>query len=196
MLQKLKLTAVLFLVSVMLMTGSNTFAHCDSFDGPVILDAKTALETNNIGLVLKWVASEQEQEITALFSKTYDLRNGDQEIYAIVERFFLETLVRLHRETEGAPYTGLKPEGTTKKIIRLSDQAIENEDIDHLLGLLNHHLGQVLREKYNEVAALSKVKNESVEKGREYVAAYVNYTHTIEAIHDMLEHGNGGHAGH
>lgn len=30
-------------------------------------------------------------------------------------------LVRLQCETEGAPYTGLKPAGTTKAIIKMSD---------------------------------------------------------------------------
>ena len=43
---------------------------------------------------------------------------------------------------------------------------------------------------------LNKVKDDSVETGREFVAAYVDYTHTVEAIHDIIEHGGGTHAGH
>ena len=97
----------------------------------------------------------------------------------------------MHRETEGAPYTGLKPAGSTKKIILLSDEAIENENIDDLLGKLNNHIGKVILEKYEKVIALDKVKNDSSEKGREYVEAYVDYTHTIEAIHSIIENGNG-----
>lgn len=164
-------------------------AHCDSYDGPVVVDAYKALETNNVNLILKWISQEQEQEIIALFHKTHKLRSGDKEIYQIVEKHFLETLVRLHRETEGAPFTGLKPAGTTKRIVVLSDKAIETNNVDDLLGRLNGHIEQVVREKYNEVAALRKVKNESPEKGRAYVKAYVDYTHVLEALHDVLEHG-------
>lgn len=161
-------------------------AHCDSYDGPVIKDAVKALETNNVNLVLKWITPEQEQEITSLFKKTFSLKNGDKEIYAIVEKHFFETLVRLHRETEGAPYTGLKPAGTTKQIIKLSDQSLEEHDLDGFLKKLNNHIAKVLKEKYLKVESLEKVKNESVENGRAYVQAYVDYTHTIEAIHAPL----------
>lgn len=170
-------------------------AHCDSYDGPTIKDAIKALETNNVNLVLKWITAEQEKEIVPLFNKTCVLKSGDKEVYAIVEKHFLETLVRLHREAEGAPFTGLKPAGMTKKIVQLSDHAIESKDIDELLGKLNNHIGSVLREKYEKVAALDKVKNDSTGKGREYVEAYVDYTHTIEAIHDIIEQG-GEHSAH
>lgn len=170
-------------------------AHCDSYDGPTIKDAVKALETNNVDLVLKWITTEQEKEIITLFNKTYALKSGDKEVYAIVEKHFFETLVRLHRETEGAPYSGLKPAGTTKKIIQLSDQALESNDIDELLEKLNNHIGKVIRKNYEKVAALDKVKNDSPEKGREYVNAYVDYTHTIEAIHDIAEQG-AGHSAH
>lgn len=184
------------IVSLFMLFGSvPASAHCDSYDGPTIKDAVKALETNNVKLLLKWITPEQEKEIIPLFNKTYALKSGDKEVYAIVEKHFFETLVRLHRETEGAPYTGLKPAGTTKPIIKMSDQAIESGDIDDLLGKLNNHIGKVLKEKYEKVAALDKVKNDSPEQGREFVEAYVDYTHTIEAIHDIIEQGS-GHSAH
>lgn len=189
-------TILSVMLTVLFMAAGSlpAFAHCDSYDGPTVKDALKALETNNVNLVLKWIDKKQEGEITSLFKKTYSLRNGDKEVYAIVEKHFLETLVRLHRETEGAPFTGLKPAGSTKKIVQLSDNALKNEDIDGLLEKLNSHIGTSLRKKYEKVVALDKVKDQSVEKGREYVAAYVDYTHSIEALHDILEHGGGHHA--
>jgi hypothetical protein len=190
------LVAFFMFVVLVVFTTKPAVAHCDSYDGPVITDARQALETNNVELVLKWINKSQENEIKALFEKTVNLKNGDGEIYRIVEKHFFETLVRLHRETEGAPYTGLKPAGTTKPIIMLTDQAISSGDLDGLLTKLNNHIGQVIREKYKKVQELNKVKNESVEKGREYVHAYVDYTHTVEAVHDIVEHGAGEHAGH
>jgi hypothetical protein len=185
----------LILISIIAISSQKSFAHCDSYDGPVVQDAYKALETNNVSLVLKWVSESQESEIVSLFNKTYKLKTGDSEIYEIVEKHFFETLVRLHRETEGAPYTGLKHAGTTKKIIVMSDKAIESGSIDNLLKNFNDHIEMVIREKYNQVLALEKVKNESVEKGRAYVKAYVEYTHLLEGIHDMIEHG-AGHGAH
>jgi len=187
--------AIIVMSLFMLAVSAQLSAHCDSYDGPVVRDAVKALETNNVNLVLKWITKEQEPEIISLFNKTTSLRNSDKEIYQIVEKYFFETLVRLHRETEGAPYTGLKPAGTTKPIIQMSDRAIENKNVDDLLSGLNNHIGKVIREKYEKVAELDRTKNESAEKGREYVEAYVDYTHSIEALHDILEHGS-GHAEH
>lgn len=187
--------AIVLISSFMIFGSLPVSAHCDSYDGPTIKDAIKALETNNVNLVLKWITPEQEKEIIPLFNKTYSLKSGDKEVYAIVEKHFFETLVRLHRETEGAPFTGLKPAGTTKKIVQLSDHALESKNIDDFLVKLNNHLGKVIKEKYEKVAALDKVKNDSPEKGREYVEAYVDYTHTIEAIHDIAEQ-SGDHSAH
>lgn len=186
---------IVLLFSLLIFGTLPASAHCDSYDGPTINDAVKALETNNVDLVLKWITPEQQKEIIPLFKKTYALKTGDKEIYAIVEKHFFETLVRLHRETEGAPYTGLKPAGTTKKIVQLSDQALENKNIEDFLVKLNAHMGNVIKEKYEKAVALGKVKNDSPEKGREYVEAYVDYTHTIEAIHDMAEQSD-GHSAH
>ena len=175
--------------------GTSVFAHCDSYDGPVIKDAVKALETNNVNLVLKWVTTEQEKEIIPLFNKTHQLKSGDKEVYTIVEKHFFETLVRLHRETEGAPYTGLKPAGTTKPIIQMTDKALKDGNVDDFLVEFDSHIDKVVREKYQKVAELNKVKDNSKEQGRAFVEAYVDYTHTVEALYDILEHV-GGHAGH
>ena len=196
MLLKSKLSMMLLFASFIFIFTKTASAHCDSYDGPVIKDAEMALETNNVNLVLKWVTKEQEKEITTLFQKTKELRNGDKEVYEIVEKHFFETLVRLHRETEGAPYTGLKPAGTTKQIIQMTDKALKENNVDDFLLKLNNHIDKVVREKYEKVSKLDKVKDNSVEAGREFVAAYVDYTHTVEAIHDIIEHGGGTHAGH
>lgn len=196
MLLKLKLVAMLLLASSIFILTNTASAHCDSYDGPVIKDAEKALEANNVNLVLKWVSKEQEKEITPLFQKTYELRDGDKEVYEIVKKHFFETLVRLHRETEGAPYTGLKSAGTTKQIIKMTDNALDENSVDDFLQKLNNHIDNVVREKFNKVSELNKVKDNSVEKGREFVAAYVDYTHTVEAIHDIIEHGTGSHEGH
>lgn len=167
-------------------------AHCDSFDGPALQDALKALETNNVDLILKWINADMEEEVVPLFHKTYSLRNGDQEVYDIVEKHFFETFVRLHREMEGATFTGLKPAGTVAPITMMSDEALETGDFDSLLNALNNHVNGVLQDKFDNTETLYKVKDNSVEEGRAYVEAYVDYTHSVEAVHDILL-GDGGH---
>lgn len=165
------------------------FAHCDSYDGPVIKDAIKALEKENVNFVKKWIEPQQEAEIIKLFNKTVSLKNKDAEIYSLVEKHFFETLVRYHRETEGAPYTGLKPAGSTEPIIQMADTSIASSNVKTLLNNLGNHIQKVITEKYEKVAALRTVKDHSVAEGRAYVAAYVDYTHTLEALEKVLSHG-------
>ncbi|MGE0088897.1 MAG: DUF6448 family protein [Bacteroidales bacterium] len=187
--------AVLILLTFLAVFGGQkkVFAHCDSYDGPVILDAVNALKTNNVNLILKWVEPKYEIEIKNLFSKTYSLKSGDKEIYQIVEKHFFETLVRLHREGEGAPFTGLKAAGTTTPIVKMADGALNDQNIDDLLSKLNAHINKVIQEKYKNAIELGKVKEESLEKGRQYVKAYVDYVHTLEAIHKGIETDHSSH---
>lgn len=184
------------LVGIFWMLPQQVSAHCDSYDGPVIKDALTALETKNVAPVLKWIEPQYEEEITGLFQKTLKYKNEDKEVYDLLEKHFLETLVRIHREGEGAPYTGLKPAGSTSKIITMTDEALHEEKIDTLVNALNRHMETVVREKYEKVARLKKHKDSSPEAGREYVAAYVDYTHTVEALHKVMEHSNDAHDSH
>src|SRR5690606_36455120 len=121
---KTRLGKISLLLGVMMVMFTTTaFAHCDSYDGPVIQDAYKALESKNVTYVMKWINPDQEAEITKQFNQTVELTDGEAEIYAIVEKHFLETLVRLHRETEGAPYTVLKPAGSTHPIIQMADNS-------------------------------------------------------------------------
>ena len=170
---------VLGLFMILWLLPQGALAHCDSYDGPVIQDALKALDQNKVGLIYKWISKDQEQEISDLFQKTLEYRKRDREVYQLLEKYFLETLVRLHREGEGAPYTGLKPAGTTKPIIVLTDTALKEGDIENFLKKFNGHIGKVVRDKYDKTVQLRKVQNESVEQGRAYVAAYVDYTHTL-----------------
>lgn len=178
----------LLLALAFMFTGISAFAHCDSYDGPVIKDALTALDQNNVQLVLKWIEPRQEAEIIALFEKTYKLRNEDKEVYALVETHFLETLVRLHREMEGASFTGLKPAGSMTPLVEMADNSIAENDVEKVVKSVTSHLAEVLRERYEKVAELNKTKEDSVAKGREYVHAYVQYTHTLEFLEHLL-HG-------
>jgi len=58
------------------------------------------------------------------------------------------------------------------------------------------HLAAQIKEKFNKALQTSKNKDKSVEAGREYVEAYVQYTHFVKNIHDAImktgaHHGTG-----
>ncbi len=167
-------------------TGSTAFAHCDSYDGPVIQDAYKALRTEKIAPVLKWIEPKYEKEISLLFDKTLQYKKKDAQVYDLLKKHFFETLVRLHREGEGEPYTGLKPAGSISPVIQKSDAAIDHGTVDLLVEELNGLTGNFLKEKYDRLLELKAYKEESATKGRAFVGAYVDYTHTVKAIYDLL----------
>jgi hypothetical protein len=90
---------------------ARAFAHCDSLDGPVVKAAQKALATRNPALVFIWVQEKDEREIQQAFEQTLAVRALSPEARNLADRFFFETLVRVHRAGEGAPFTGLKPAG-------------------------------------------------------------------------------------
>lgn len=171
-----------FVVTVIVFSTAN--AHCDTMNGPVIKDAQSALKNNDIGPVLKWIKKEHEVEISALFKKTTILRKISPEVKEIADRLFFETLVRLHRAGEGAPYTGLKAD-SHDNAIEEADRAIEQGTAENLIFGLTTSIEHELHKKFDRVMKTKTTMNKSVEEGREYVDAYVQYVHYVEQLGTM-----------
>jgi uncharacterized protein DUF6448 len=171
-------------------------SHCDTLDGPVVRDARTALEVRDVTPVLKWVAAEKEGEIRQAFSGALAVRGLGPEARSLADRFFFETLVRVHRQGEGAPYTGLQPAGTeVEPGIAASDRALETGSVDALVALAAREVEQGLRDRFVRVDEKKRRAGESVARGREYVAAYVEFIHYAEGVLKASA-GPSGHAGH
>jgi hypothetical protein len=103
----------------------------------------------------------------------------------LADRFFFETLVRIHREGEGAPYTGLKPAGAfVDPAIAASDKALETGSVDTLVKMVADEAEGGIRERLAHAAEARRHMGESVERGRDYVAAYVQFMHYAERLHD------------
>src|SRR5512134_1184412 len=158
-------------------------AHCDTLDGPVVKDARVALDAKDATPVLKWVSHEKEGEIREAFQHALGVRALGPEARSLADRFFFETLVRVHREGEGAPYTGLKPAGTAVDPgIAASDTALETGSVDPLVKLVSAELDKGLRHRFARAVEARKHAAESVERGREYVEAYVEFVHYAERL--------------
>ena len=178
------------LVSLLVGTSADrAFAHCDSLDGPVITEAQFALENGNVTPLLKWVTKEHEKDIRSVFVQALAVRAKGKDARELADRFLFETLVRIHRAGEGATYTGLKAAGTTVPPVVAADEALATGSVDALSAKIGNVVRDGIRKRFAEVTEKKKHVDDSVEAGREYVAAYVEYVHFIEGIHSMVAKG-------
>jgi hypothetical protein len=166
------------------------FGHCDTLDGPVVTLARKALETGNVNLVLPWVRAEDEAEIRHSFEHALAVRKLGAEARALADTHFFETLVRVHRASEGAPYTGLKPAGLDLgPAVPAADQALEDGKIERVVTLLAEAIGEGVRRHFHDAYHRRKFDANDVAAGRDYVAAYVPYVHYVEGLWEAAAGG-------
>ncbi len=178
------LSIILAMGISLFLTGS-TFAHCDTINGPVIPEARIALENGDVTPLLKWVSKEDEPEVKAVFAEAETVRVKCSEAKGIADKYFIETLVRLHRAGEGAPYTGIKDE-PVEPIVAMADKALVDSSSATLIKNISAHMIQGIKKKFDKVIELQENKDRSVEAGRKYIRAYVEYMHYIEGIHSVV----------
>jgi hypothetical protein len=199
---KIGCVAAAVIIVTWISTG-RALAHCDTLDGPVVAEAREALEQNDVTLVLPWVAAKDEGEIRHAFELAVAVRGKGGKEKELADRFFFETLVRVHRAGEGAPFTGLKPAGLDMgPAIPAADKALETGDPKAVLDLINEKVHEGIHKYYMAATGKKKHAGESVEAGRDYVQAYVPYVHYVERLYNdataPIAHGAGdvGGAGH
>lgn len=176
----------------LLLTGA-ALAHCDTIDGPVATAARLALDKSDVRLVLHWVRPQDEPEVRRAFDETLAVRAVNARGRQLADRFFLETVVRIHRAGEGAPFTGLKPagEGVDPGVV-LADKTVESGQIAPLIDAFARHMAADLRKRYDRMAAARHFTPGDVEAGRKFVAAYVDFIHYAESVHKAI--ASQGHA--
>lgn len=160
------------------------FAHCDSLDGPVVVDARTAIEKKDLTPVLKWIGPAEEPEVRAAFAKTLAVRGLSPEARELADRSFFETVVRVHRAKEGEPYTGLKPAGTDPgPAVRAVDRSLEEGSADALVRLISQRAGDSVRRQFGRVLEAKRHADDSVEAGRAFTEAYADFGHSVEELY-------------
>ena len=131
----------------------SSFAHCDTLDGPVVSDARKALDTGNINHALVWIKAEGEKEVRDVFNKALAVRKAGGQARDLADAYFFETLVRFHRAGEGAPYTGLKPAGHIEPPVAAADKAIATGKLDDVAKLVAHRIEDGLQKHFDQVVA-------------------------------------------
>lgn len=150
--------------------------HCDSMDGPVVTAARQALEVADVDLVLPFVPAEAEAEVRAAYDRVMPIRDTGPQVRETAELWFFETVVRLHRAGEGAPYTGLKPAGlSVGPVIPLAERAIESGSSEQLGDYLANVLRDELARRLDAVLDLAVHRARSMEDERRYVQAMLGY---------------------
>ena len=187
--------SVLAIGFVFLLMPATVFGHCDGIDGSVVKAAQQALAKGDVNPILIWVRANDEAEIRRVFAKTLAVRKLNPEARELADLYFFETLVRIHRAGEGAPYTGLKPAGRDLgPAIPAADKAIETGAVEPLLKLSTSESTNGIRERFQKATAAKKFNAEDVKAGREYVKAYVEFVHYVEGLHEFVQGSDDEHS--
>lgn len=188
------IVAVAALLMTLFGAPIGALAHCDTLDGPVVETARVALDKGDVTPLLKWVRADEEKEIQAAFQKTLAMRTLGPEAKEFADMYFFETLVRIHRAGEGAPYTGLKPGAAIDPAVALADQALEGGSVEKLVKVLTNAMANGIRERFAHAYENQKHADANVSTGREFVESYVVFTHYVEGLHGLIK-GNAAHHG-
>lgn len=190
MLSKTRLFAVLVAGAVAAVLPQPALGHCDALDGPVVSAARAAIEKKDLTPVLKWIGPDSEAEIRAAFARTLAVRGLSPEAKELADRSFFESVVRLHRAKEGAPYTGLKPAGTDPgPAVRAVDHALEEGTPDALARLVSERASAAVRRRFGQLLEARRRAEDNLEAGRRFTSSYADFTHWIEALYGAAEGG-------
>jgi len=174
--------------------------HCDTLDGPVVTAAKRALETGKVNLILPWEPKAAEEEIKSAFGRAQQVRKLGKAAADLADYWFFETVVRLHRAGEGAPYTGLKPAGLDwGPVVPRAEKAIEKGDAKEVIDLLSHTVADELQRRFSHALARKSYDENDVDAARAYIQAmlgFVLYSHHLYTNIKGEGHGEEKAGGH
>jgi hypothetical protein len=191
----MKALIILLCSLVMAAAGRPAFAHCDTYDGPVVKAGQKSLATGDLDAALIWIKPAQELELRAAFKQAITVRALGSDARELADRYFLETLVRLHRAGEGMPFTGIKPKGTDIGVaIPAADASIASGSPRALTKLVTDAAQGGIQERLARVRARRTFKPHDVAAGREYVEAYVAFTHYVEELYATASGHESEHA--
>ena len=172
--------------------------HCDSMDGPVVTAAKDALAANDVTVVLPFVKKDGEPEVIRAFEAVERARGQGADAQEVADLYFFETVVRVHRAGEGAPYTGLKPPGLNEgPVIPVAEMAIDSGSAETLKAILSNHVRDEVQRRFDQLMALKPAAGGGVEHRREYVEAMLGLEVWANNLYQaVLAPAHAAHDGH
>lgn len=185
-------------VIAFMLSASSALAHCDWISGPVVAAARIALAKGDVTPVLRWIPASSEAEIRGAFKRTLAARSANDQAREVADQWFFETVVRIHRASEGEPFTGLKGADYQPDAgIEIADHALESNSLADVEATLTTAIRSELRKRFSEVIEAKKHADESVEAGRHFVHAYAEFVHYVDGVHRSVhaseQHANTDH---
>jgi hypothetical protein len=84
--------------------------------------------------------------------------------------------------------------GPAEPIIVEADKALEKGSVDHLVKHVTDAVAKGIRQRFQKTLEGKRHSEDSVPAGREFVEAYVDFTHYVERLHldvtGPAEHGH------
>ncbi|WP_427174746.1 DUF6448 family protein [Arthrobacter sp. 92] len=154
--------------------------------------ARQALEAADVDLVLPFVQPDGEAEVRTMFNTVMPVRGLAPGAREVADRLFFETVVRIHRVGEGAPYTGLKPAGlSVGPVIPLAERAVATGSADEVQTFLTAALRDELRRRLELVNTLKAARDRSTDDARQYIEAMLDFE--VYSDHVFRSLGTAGH---
>ncbi|WP_225755400.1 DUF6448 family protein [Actinotalea sp. Marseille-Q4924] len=167
--------------------------HCDSLDGPVVTAARRALEADDVNLLLPYVHTEGEDEVRDVFALVRTARREGVTAREVADRLLFETVVRVHRAGEGAPFTGLKPAGLdVGPAIPLAEQALADGDATALVALLTEEVRAEAERRLGVATAAAEDVHDGVPQARRWVEAMLSLQVWAHGVHQAVHAGGHG----
>jgi hypothetical protein len=190
------LTFLLAAGGVLLAMPRPALAHCDNINGPVVGAAKQALAAGEVKLVLPYVQAESEAELTAAFDQAMAVRKLGGQAAALADRYFFETAVRLHRQGEGAAYTGLKFEDDYGPALHAAEEALQNGSLAEVTKILTDETAKGLEQRYHAVveARAAALREGTVAADRERAEAELQFELYVHGLY-LAATGQSEHEG-
>ncbi len=186
---RISILLTLLFVTLFSLTPILSQAHCDRINGPVATDARKALEAGDIAHALIWIGEAQESELRDAFKQSIEVYQEGGASQELAERYFMEATVRLHREAEGMPYTGLKPAQESSEDIQLAEEALNSGKLAPVTDMLAKEIQEKTSDLFTEAMEAKSKKDASVEAGREWVDAYVKYIVYVHSLYQKIQAG-------
>lgn len=170
------------------------FAGDDPMDKRVAEDARETLDTGNVNPTLKWIEEGQETELMEAFANTQAKRSRGEDSRETADQEFIETAIKLFHQRKRPEFTGLRTAGTSPEgIVAEAEKALDEDNPAGLVRMLQADVKRGLTEHFARVSSAVRHKDESVEAGRAYVKAYIDYVHFVRDLYpdSGTTHGQG-----
>jgi hypothetical protein len=181
--------SVMLAIALLGLTNGVAWAHCDTASGPVAMAAREALETGKFAAVAIWVGAKQNDALRSAFDQSLPVYHMGGKAQKLAEQHFMETAVRLHRQAEGLPYTGLQPAQPLPIDVATAEHALDTGELQPVSQLLEAALEKQLATLFDAARNAREDKDKNLAAGRAWADAYVKYVTYVHGLYTTIQAG-------